>query len=397
MTSEIQFQKPAFCVSCKNTKVERLAIKNDGSCSRNFCSVMKIGAAAPLWHRAGQAENISDKGNINCFPGRWLGWKKSCGGEGNMTCWYPCMGHLIPTKDLMKKYHENSQLVDSIVAAKDMNPHYIINMVHNLQKKNIYIYVHVVQNICSRRKRTPNMNSIRTALPLACTIMRVGFESSPKHTTHHPCMMPHHLRSWRCIGAGIPVLSVPRSVWPNLWRSARMPRSAMLMLQIWCATLRSWWLSHVSCIPTLFNPHNLLHLHAQIKVEPVEHDATFLHDPNFAWTTETECAWPTWCESGTWGTKAQTKTEAQDRQQQAPKGEDTSSRSQGRFFDSIKVFFFFIMYWIWYNNQRPIMVCTLATHEAMQSAAHCILEAKSFSLAGHVELGHSQIHYYVIP
>lgn len=141
MTSEIQFQKPAFCVSCKNTKVERLAIKNDGSCSRNFCSVMKIGAAAPLWHRAGQAENISDKGNINCFPGRWLGWKKSCGGEGNMTCWYPCMGHLIPTKDLMKKYHENSQLVDSIVAAKDMNPHYIINMVHNLQKKNIYMYM----------------------------------------------------------------------------------------------------------------------------------------------------------------------------------------------------------------------------------------------------------------
>jgi hypothetical protein len=41
----------------------------------------------------------------------------------------------------MKKYHENSQLVDSIVAAKDMNPHYIINMVHNLQKKNIYTYI----------------------------------------------------------------------------------------------------------------------------------------------------------------------------------------------------------------------------------------------------------------
>ena len=39
---------------------------------------------------------------------------------------------LVPTKDLMKKYHDNSQLVDSIVAAKDIiDPHiHVLSDVH---------------------------------------------------------------------------------------------------------------------------------------------------------------------------------------------------------------------------------------------------------------------------
>ena len=74
------------------------------------------------------------------------------------------------------------------------------------------------------------------------------------------------------------------------------------------------------------------------KVEPIESDAKFIHDPDIT---------PTTCRSkrfGTWPVRVfetccgKAETKAEGANQQAPKGKDTNARSQGSFLDIFSSF-----------------------------------------------------------
>ena len=67
-----------------------------------------------------------------------------------------------------------------------------------------------------------------------------------------------------------------------------------------------------------------------VKVEPIEFDAKFIHDPESAAASR---SWCPGCASAweAWGSKTKTEAKTQAREQQAPEGKDTRARSKSSF------------------------------------------------------------------